>query len=276
MPAKEPQILLTNDDGIDSPGLWTAAEALSELGHVWVIAPREQSSGAGRSMPMTSDGIITVKKMMVHSKEWTVYAVGGSPAQTVQHAIFEIMDNKPDLLVSGINYGANLGTGITVSGTVGAALEGASNGIPSLAVSLDTETQYHLSHSLDIDFSVAGHFTTMFGRVCLENKLDPDVQVLKIEVPENATIDTDWEVTRLSPVRYYLPEAPDRESWDEPKPIGYTLQKDMSVFPKNSDVYAVYKKGVVAVTPISIDLTSRVDLNTISKQLHQQTDQCQT
>ncbi|MDH3942758.1 MAG: 5'/3'-nucleotidase SurE, partial [Anaerolineae bacterium] len=147
MADKKPRILLTNDDGIDSPGIWAAAEALSELGYVWVVAPREQSSGAGRSMPGHSDGIITMQKMVVHGKEWPVYAVGGTPAQTVQHAILEIINGVPDLVVAGINYGTNFGTGVTVSGTVGAALEGVTHGIPSMAVSLETHKRYHLTHS---------------------------------------------------------------------------------------------------------------------------------
>ncbi len=84
---KDIQILLTNDDGINSPGLWSAAEALSVLGYVTVAAPREQSSGMGRSMPSTSDGIISEQKLVVHDVEWTIYAVGGTPAQAVQHAI---------------------------------------------------------------------------------------------------------------------------------------------------------------------------------------------
>ncbi len=136
---KKYQILLTNDDGIQSPGLWTAAGALSNLGYVHVVAPRDQFSGAGRSMPSNSDGVIKPQQMRVNEKDWTVYAVGGTPAQTVQHAILEILPERPDLVVAGINYGENLGTGVTVSGTVGAALEGASLGIPSLAISLETE-----------------------------------------------------------------------------------------------------------------------------------------
>ena len=76
----EKLILLTNDDGIRSPGLWAAAEGLSGLGFVVVAAPREQSSGAGRSMPIGSDGKLHEEQMVVRGKEWNVYAVGGSPA----------------------------------------------------------------------------------------------------------------------------------------------------------------------------------------------------
>jgi PAS domain-containing protein len=84
------QILLTNDDGIKSPGLWAAAEALSDLGYVTVAAPRDQSSGMGRSLPAGSDGVIRPEVLNVCGKDWTVYAVGGSPAQAVLHGIFEI------------------------------------------------------------------------------------------------------------------------------------------------------------------------------------------
>jgi 5'-nucleotidase len=99
----KPQILLTNDDGIQSPGLWAAAETLSRLGFVNVVAPREQSTGAGRSLPSTSDGIIQKQNMVVREKEWTVYSVGGTPAQAILHSIFEILPEKPQLVVSGIN-----------------------------------------------------------------------------------------------------------------------------------------------------------------------------
>src|SRR5512137_740517 len=112
------QILLTNDDGIRSPGLWAAAEALSDLGYVTVAAPRDQSTAMGRSMPHVSDGVIRPETLHVRDKDWTVYAVGGSPAQAVLHGILEIMPQRPDLVVSGINYGENVATGITVSGTV--------------------------------------------------------------------------------------------------------------------------------------------------------------
>ena len=177
------QILLTNDDGIQSPGLWAAAEALSALGYVTVAAPREQSSGMGRSLPGTSDGIIKPETLVVHGQPWTVYAVGGSPAQAVLHGILEIMPQKPDLVVSGINYGENVGTGVTISGTVGAALEASAFGLPALAISLETDIGHHLSLSPEVDFAAAGYFTRYFGRLLLGRQLPPDVSVLKVDVP---------------------------------------------------------------------------------------------
>lgn len=267
MAKNEPQILLTNDDGIDSPGLWAAAEALAHLGHVWVVAPREQSSGAGRSMPHDSDGIITTQTMTVHGVEWQVYAVGGTPAQTVQHAILEIMPEKPDLVVAGINYGANLGPGVTVSGTVGAAIEASVNGIPSMAVSLETHQRYHLSHSDEIDFSAAAHFTQLFASKCLAGGMPADVRILKLEIPDNATTETPWEITRLSTKRFYIALPPERDSWDQRGRPGYTYQEDYSVFAKDSDAAAMLDRRVVAVTPLTLDMTSRVDLGDLDQQL---------
>jgi len=264
---KKPQILLTNDDGIQSPGLWAAAEALSEIGFVNVTAPRDQYSGAGRSLPTTTDGIINPQEMEVNGKTWQVYAIGGTPAQTVLHAVLEIIPEKPVLVVSGINYGENLGTGVTVSGTVGAALEAASMGLPALAVSLETDPSHHLSYSKEVDFSTAAYFTAYFSRMLLGRQLPADVSVLKIDVPSDATPDTPWEITRLSRQRYYEPMAPLRRSWDVPGRVGYRLAGDPSQDDVDTDVYAVRVNHVVSVTPLSLDLTSRIDLKDFDQQL---------
>ena len=252
------QILLTNDDGIQSPGLWAAAEALSELGYVHVVAPREQSSGLGRSLPNTSDGKISPQVLRVHDKEWTVYAVGGTPAQAVLHGVLEIIGTQPALVVSGINYGENLGTGVTVSSTVGAALEAAALGIPALAVSLQVPADFYLSYSREIDFSAASHFTQVFGRLMLANHLPPDVDVLKVDIPANATPETRWEITRQSRHRYYRPVAPQRKNWEDAGPVGYTLDVIPENEPQDSDIYALLVKQVVSVTPLSIDMSARV------------------
>src|SRR4030095_1986923 len=167
---QKPQILLTNDDGIRSPGLWAAAASLSELGYVTVTAPRDQASGMGRSLPSTSDGIIHEEQVQVNGQVWSVFAVGGSPAQSVLHGVLDILKRKPDLVVSGINYGENVGSGITISGTVGAALEAASLGIPAMAVSLEAHPEYHLSYSAEMNFSVAAEFTYQFGSMLLNKE----------------------------------------------------------------------------------------------------------
>ena len=257
---EKPQILLTNDDGILSPGLWAAASALSEIGYVNVAAPRDQFSGAGRSMPITSDGVIDIKEVRVNGKTWQVYAVGGTPAQTVQYAILEILPSPPALIVSGINYGENVGTGVTVSGTVGAALEGASMGLPSLAISLETKQEHHLSYSNEVDFSAAAYFARYFGQMLLEKRLPADVDVFKVDVPKDATRETPWEITRISRKRYFIPVPPRRTSWDVPALIGYRLSSEPEQDCTDTDSYALRVKKVVSVTPLSLDMTSRVDL----------------
>lgn len=260
------QILLTNDDGIRSPGLWAAAEALSTLGFVTVVAPREQSSGMGRSLPNTSDGVIREETVQVKGQDWKVYAVGGSPAQAVLHGILEIMPQPPDLVVAGINYGENVGLGVTISGTVGAALEGAALGYPALAVSLETDQRYHLSYSSEVDFSAAAFFTTLFARLLLEKKMPFDVDVLKVEVPADASPKTPWTVTRLARQRYYEPLPPQRRSWSEPARVGYRERANLDL-EENSDVYVLRRRRQVAVTPLSLDLTSRVDLTELEQLL---------
>jgi 5'-nucleotidase len=261
----KPQILLTNDDGIRSPGLWAAAAALSDLGYVTVTAPREQSSGMGRSLPNTSDGIIHEERVQVNGQEWSVFAVGGSPAQSVLHGILEILKFKPDLVVSGINYGENVASGVTISGTVGAAMEAASLGIPAMAVSLETDSKYHLSYSDEVNFSVAAGFAVQFARLLLERKFPKDVHLLKVDVPWDATKNTPWQVTRVSSQRYYEPFAPDRKSWDEPGTIGYREAGRLADEPEDSDVFVLRKKRWVSVSPLSLDLTSRVDFGELEK-----------
>lgn len=260
------QILLTNDDGIQSPGLWAAAEALSAIGYVTVAAPRFQSSGMGRSLPNTSDGIISKETVQVGGKDWKVYAVGGSPAQAVQHGLLEIMSKPPQLVVSGINYGENVATGITISGTVGAAMEAASMGIPSLAISLQTATHLHLSYSTDVDFSTAAYFSAFFGRLLIERQFPKDVNLLKVDVPALASPITPWQLTRIARQRYYDPLPPLRESWDQPARVRYhenMIQEE----DKDSDVYVLRIKELVSVTPISLDMSSRVDLGELDKLL---------
>src|SRR5512134_725284 len=259
MSKSRPQILLTNDDGILSPGLWAAAAALSKLGFVTVTAPREQSSGTGRSLPNTSDGIIQEQRVQVDGQEWTVFSIGGTPAQTVLHGVMEVMQQKPDLVVSGINYGENVASGITISGTVGAAMEAASLGIPALAASLEAAPQYHLSYSEEISFLVAADFTAQIARLLLEKKFPPDVDLLKVDVPSDATADTPWQLTRVSRQRYYQPVAPERQSWAERGIMNYSEAGELDREGEDTDVYVLRKKRMVSVAPLSLDLTSRVD-----------------
>ena len=264
----EPQILLTNDDGIQSPGLWAAAEALDELGFVTVVAPREQASGSGRSMPFDLyDGKVQQENLVINGKTWTVHAVGGTPALAVIYGIMTLVPQKPDLIVSGINYGLNTGSGVTISGTVGAALEGASAQIPSLAISLETDREYHASYSKDIDFSAAGYFTNYFSQMLLSKSMPEDVHLLKVEVPREATQETPWQTSKLSMCRFYEPQFDEGKERDNLNSIGYDLADDWDKSPSGTDSHTVINQRAIAVTPLSLDLTSRIDLKEFEKYL---------
>jgi 5'-nucleotidase len=260
MSSERPLILFTNDDGIASPGLWACVEAFEDLGEILVVAPRQQQSGTGRSMPSTSEGRIYEQEMKINGQNLKVYAVDGTPAQAVQHGVLELSDRLPSLVVSGINYGENCGNGVTISGTVGAALEAASLGIPALAMSQVTRTDLHLSYSPDVDFRAAAYFARQFGEWMIDGYVPDDVDVLKVDVPLNATPETPWKVTRLSRRRVYWPTRPERIALSDVGRVGYRFQSDPSEAEPNSDVYVVLHEKLVSVTPISLDLTSRTDL----------------
>ena len=260
--AREPLIVLTNDDGVNSPGLIAAARALAPLGRVLVAAPRDQQTSAGRSMPASADGAIDALRKLINGDHWEVYAVGGSPAQAVQRALLVLSDRRPDLLVAGINYGENVGSGVTISGTVGAALEAASFGVPALAVSLEMDVHYHLSHSHKVDFTAAMHFTRFFAERLLTLSRPHDVDVLKVDVPGNADSQTEWRVTRQSRQNYWTPINPDKRDR-----LQYHQEIDFDTLEPDSDIYAIASAGVVSVTPVSLDLTSRVSLEDFEQQL---------
>jgi 5'-nucleotidase len=256
---KRPQILLTNDDSINSPGLWAAAEALSKLGYVHVVAPRVQQTSMGRALPRESDGVRETQELQINGQTWQVHGIGGSPAQAVLHGLLSVMaDIKPDLVVSGINYGENVASGVTVSGTIGAALEAASFGYPALAVSLQTAVSEHFNLSDKVDFSTAAWFTGYFAEKLLRLEMPFDVDVLKIDVPTAATPETPWVVTRQSRQRYFeVTSKFDPETGIET--VGYYTRVNEATVEDDSDLKAVLLDRLVSVTPISLDLTSRVD-----------------
>ena len=260
MNTQKKQILLSNDDGIDSPGLWAAAEALSDLGYVTISAPRDHMSATGRGHQRDSDGSITPRKLTIKNQEWDVdvYAIGGSPSQSVAHGVLGLAQKKIDLVVSGINFGENFGTDVTYSGTVGAALEAASLGIPALAVSQQLTNEEWSDYFCDVDFSASAYFTKLFARSILENNLPHDVDVLNVVVPEGATKNTPWKVTKLAKARYYQPYIT-RDEKDQEKYSINAHQLDVNKFPPDSDMYTVKVEKKVAVVPLSLDLTSRIE-----------------
>ncbi len=260
MSDERPLVLFTNDDGIDSPGLWAAVNMFTDIADILVVAPREQQSGMGRSLPIASEGRIHAQQMLINEQEYTVYAADATPAQAVQHGVLELADRLPSLVVSGINYGENTGNGVTISGTVGAALEAASLDIPALAISQQTPKDLHLSYSMDVDFSGAAYFARLFGGWLINHECPDDVDVLKVDVPWGATPETPWRATRLSRRRVYWPTRPERVSLADIGRLGYRFDSDPSKAEPDSDVYTVLHDKAVSVTPMSLDMTSRTDL----------------
>ncbi|NTV37240.1 MAG: 5'/3'-nucleotidase SurE, partial [Anaerolineaceae bacterium] len=257
MSEKRFQILLTNDDGILSPGLWAAAEALGTLGYVTVAAPREQSSGAGRSLSLNGDGRIERRNLKVGEQDWVVHAVGGTPATVVVHSLLEILPELPDLVVSGINYGENLSIDITSSGTVGAILEAAAFGIPAMAVSLQLPNvcEDYLSYSEDFNFKIAALFTQKIAARLLERSFPAGINLLNVNVPHDATPETAWRFTRLSRRRYYWPKADrKKDGLSEGGALNSYIEVDPDKLEKDSDVYALIIDKMVSVTPMTLDM----------------------
>jgi 5'-nucleotidase len=146
-------------------------------------------------------------------------------------------------------------------------MEAASLGIPALAISLEAAQRYHLSYSQEVDFSVAAHFTAFFGRILLAKKMPDDVHLLKVDVPSDATPETPWLLTRVAHQGYYEPLAPQRQSWNVAARLGYKENAILDGEDEDSDVVVLRKHHKVAVTPISLDMTSRVDLPELEARL---------
>ena len=263
--ANRPLILVTSDDGIESPGLRAAVGAALNLGEVLIAAPAEQQTSAGRSQPQSFDGAIHKVAYVVDGRRVPAYAMYSSPSQAVQYALIEIVPRQPALCISGINFGENLGSGITVSGTVGAALEAADHGVPSLAVSLETEKAFHYTYSNEVDFGEAAYFVRLFGERMLFHRMPPDVDLLKVDVPSDATAGTPWRITRVSRQRYYRALPSNRHSLDERCQLDYEMVFDRATLEPDSDIYALRIDRVVSASPISLDMTSRVALEQVEK-----------
>ena len=138
-----------------------------------------------------------------------------------------------------------------------------------MAVSLEADPKYHLTYSEDVSFLVAAEFTLRMARLLLEKKLPADVDVLKVDVPSDATVDTPWQLTRISRQRYYEPIAPIRDSWSEHGMINYREAAEFDHEAEDTDVYVLRKKRMVSVSPVSLDLTSRVNFAEFDKLLRE-------
>jgi 5'-nucleotidase len=260
-----PTILVTNDDGIDSPGLRAAVEAVVPLGTIIILAPSIQQTATGRGLFGDMKLSLEPVEFEVGESSVEAYRCNCSPALIVRHGFRTVLrDTRPDLLISGINYGENLGTNITSSGTVGAALEGASFGVPGIAISKQTDISSHRNYTHQ-DWTASIYFLRKFAKIMLDKTLPEDVDVLKIDVPEDASSATDWQLTRLGRSGYYFKEIDNPSVKSKLGEGKTTIKVDESDPDTLSDIYAFAQKKIVSVTPVSLDLTSRVEFKELKE-----------
>lgn len=241
------QILLSNDDGYFSPGIVLLAEVLAPLGEVTVVAPERDRSGSSNSL--TLDRPLTVRRAQNR-----VYFVNGTPTDCVHLAVTGLLKELPDIVISGINHGANMGDDTIYSGTVAAATEGFLLGIPSMAISLVTERGDHFATAGRVAVELVGRFKQRsLEQPVLLNVNVPDVEYAKLG---------GFQVTRLG--RRHKAEPVVRST----TPRGETVYwigaagsaQDAG---EGTDFHAVASDRV-SVTPLQVDLTRYAQMDPVS------------
>ena len=247
-------ILVTNDDGVFSPGIVALADAVSRLGHVSVIAPEGQQSAAG--MSLTFHRPLRVEKVLVHGR--ACHAVSGSPADSVMVGVNKMLPRRPDMVVSGINIGENLTIqDILASGTVAAAMEAALLGIPSVAFSLAVPGNRQFSHGQkNTRFDLPAMVSAEITREVLLNGLPPGVNLLNVNFPWKTQIGTKVKMTSIEVRKYrdYVLQRKDPRG----RPYYWVWGSRLPTFRKDSDIYAVHKENAISISPLSLDLTPTV------------------
>jgi len=238
------RILLTNDDGINALGLRELAEVLSEFAEVYIAAPAFEQSGTGHGITVHSP--IRVNEVIYPVAVSAAWAVQGLPADCVKLALDNLLDSPPDIIVSGINHGANLGTDVIYSGTVSGALEGLINDIPSIAVSVTDGKN---------NFELAARTAAKLCRAWERANFRPKT-MLNVNVP-----------SEVKGMRYAaLGDRKYVEAFDEridPRGGKYFWLHGVvadGIQDADTDV-ELSKEGYITVTPIQFDLTNRAILD---------------
>lgn len=238
------QILVTNDDGIQAAGLKALEESLSSLGEVTVAAPDREMSASSQSISLHTP-------MRIHKLDERHYAVSGTPADTVIVALYHLLPRKPDLVVSGINPGGNLGENIIYSGTVAAAMEAALHGVPAFAISL--ATRKHLN------FASAGEFAAQLAAKVLEEGLAEGV-MLNVNVPRGEV-----RGVRLTRQSQKVSQNLVVEQKDPRGRPYYWLDETVGLTDVEPDSdYAAVLNQEISVTPLQVDRTHYPSLNHLS------------
>jgi 5'-nucleotidase len=236
-------ILLSNDDGIGSEGLTILQETLASLDEVWVVAPDRDQSAVSHSLTLHRP--LRIEPIGSH-----VFTVDGTPTDCVNLAINGILRERPRLVISGINRGANLGDDITYSGTVSAAMEATLLGIPAIAVSLIGRDRF--------DFAPAADFTGRLAAAIFRDALPPDT-LLNVNVPDlPAERIKGFALTRQGKRRYGDAVV---EKVDPRGKKYYWIGGDQLSFvdAEGTDFSAV-QRGLISITPLHLDLTNYASL----------------
>lgn len=236
-------ILVTNDDGVNAPGLLALVQAMREVGEVTVTAPATNQSASGHKKTLHQDIIVNKTEL---ADGTPALSVGGSPADCIALLALAAGENwPPDLVVSGINRGANMGQDITYSGTVTAALEATINGVPAVAVSLD-----HREANAVEDYTHAARVAIAVVNQALARPLPP-FHILNLNVPKGETI----KGIRLARqgIRIYLDELDVSTDGTVHRIVG--PEPEGVVEDVGTDLWAVHQ-GYASLTPIHLDLTA--------------------
>lgn len=241
------RILLSNDDGYQAKGLRTLARTLSDLGEVTVVAPDRNRSGASNSL--TLDFPLRVEEV-----EPGIYYVNGTPTDCVHLAITGLLEVEPDMVISGINHGANLGDDVLYSGTVAAATEGRFLGLPALAVSLVSDD--------DANFETAAVVTRRIVEKMMADPLPKDT-ILNVNVPDvGLAALAGTEVTRLGFRHKSEPVIRQRDPKNRPIYWIGPAGPEQDAGP-GTDFHAIANRRV-SVSPIKVDLTDHMSIEPLA------------
>ncbi len=243
------RILLTNDDGINATGIKVLAEHLAQIGHVSIVAPDRERSAAGHSLTLHHP----LRSLKVADD---TYAVDGTPTDCVNLGIHKLLSCMPDIVISGINHGANLGDDITYSGTVSAAMEATLMGIPAFAISLSTNKEIG-------NFAAAAMFAVKLAGIIRERGLPGDT-FLNVNVP-----DLPQELLKSTVVTSQGKRSYEGMIVDKVDPRGRNYywigSVDMNFHDiEGTDYYAV-SRGHISVTPLHLDLTNYRSVQELGK-----------
>lgn len=233
-------LLITNDDGVQAPGLLALTQAMRTIGEVEVVAPATNQSASGHKKTLFQDIPVLETKLR---DDTPALAVTGSPADCIALSALGMTRWPPRIVVSGINRGANMGQDITYSGTVTAALEAAIHGIPAVAVSLDNQQANDVA-----DYETAAGIAATLVRYVLDKGLPP-LTILNLNLPASGPV-SEIRLTRQG-VRIYNDELEHNEGIYRmvgPAPTGMTDEE-------GTDLWAVHN-GYASITPIHLDLTA--------------------